>query len=238
MGELHLDVVKNRMIREFRVEASFGKPRVSYRETLTGPSEGRGEFARAMGAQQLYAEVEVEIEPHAEQRTPVAVSRLREGAIVPSLVPGILESLTNAAEGGGLYGYPLINVRIALTRAQYAETGSAEIALNAAAVAALRDALKRGHVAVLEPIMKLEVRTPEEYLGGIMKNLGGRRALVEDTKFTGKLVLIRGSVPLAEMFGYSTTIRSLSQGRASFNLEPLDYRPVPDNLVATFHQRH
>src|SRR5206468_8598665 len=123
-------------------------------------------------------------------------------------------------------------VRISLLAAKYAETGSAEIALNAAAVAALRDALRRGRVAVLEPIMRLEVRCPEEYLGGILKNLGGRRAQVEETRFAGNIVLLRGSAPLAEMFGYSTTLRSISQGRASFNLEPFDYRPVPDNLMA------
>ena len=123
-----------------------------------------------------------------------------------------------------------------LLGAKYAETGSAEIALNAAAAAGFRDALLHGKIAVLEPIMRLEVRCPEEYLGGVMKNLGGRRAIVEETKFTNRIVLIRGSVPLAEMFGYSTTIRSLSQGRASFNLEPLEYRPVPDSLLPTFQR--
>ena len=190
-----------------------------------------------IGTQQLYAEVEIGAEPNPSERKPEAVSRLREGDIPSGLVPGILESLANAAEGGGLYGYPLINVRIVLLKARYAESGQAEIALNAAASAAVRDALRRGRVAVLEPIMRLEIRTPEEYLGAVMKNLHGRRAIVEDTKFTPSAVLVRGSVPLAEMFGYSTNLRSLTQGRASFNMEPLDYRPVPDSLVATFHQK-
>jgi elongation factor G len=237
MGELHLDVIKNRMIREFKVEANFGKPRVSYRETLTAPVEGRGEFARAIGAQQLWAEAEIRIDPNPGTHKPTARSRLAEGTVPQALLSGILESLVNSAEGGGLYGYPLIEIAITLEAVRYEDTGSAEIALNAAAGAALRQALRHGKVAVLEPIMKLEVRTPEEYLGAVMKNLGGRRAVVEETKFTGTSVLVHGSVPLAEMFGYSTALRSLTQGRASFNLEPLDYRPVPDSLVATFHQK-
>ena len=237
MGELHLEVVKNRMIREFRVEANFGKPRVSYRETFTAPASGRAEFARALGAQQLWAEIEIGVEPRPGLRRPEAVARLGPGVLPQPLLAGVIEGLQNAAEGGGLFGYPLTEVRILLLGAKYAETGSAEIALAAAAAGSLRDALRKGSVTVLEPIMRLEVRSPEEYLGGILKNLGGRRAQVEDTKFTGSIVLVRGSVPLAEMFGYSTTLRSLSQGRASFNLEPLDYRPVPDTLLATFQKR-
>jgi len=237
MGELHLDVVKNRMIREFKVEANFGKPRVSYRETLTAAAAGRGEFARALGTQQLWAEVVVRIEPNPGTRRAVAKSALSEGTVPQALLQGILESLVNSAEGGGLYGYPLIEVAITLESARYEDTGSAEIALNAAAGAAIRASLRHGSASVLEPIMRLEVRTPEEYLGAVMKNLGSRRATVEETRFTGTSVLVHGSVPLAEMFGYSTALRSLSQGRASFNLEPLDYRPVPESLVATFHQK-
>jgi len=237
MGELHLDVVKNRMIREFNVQANFGKPRVSYRETFTGPASGRGEFARALGTQQLWAEVEIGIEPFADHRKPEAVSRLHQGRMPEPMVDGMLDSLLISAEGGGLYGFPLINVRIVLLEARYAETGSAEIAVNAAAAAALRDALRKGRVTILEPIMKFEVRCPEEYLGGILKNLGGRRAQIEDTKFTGKTVLVRGTVPLAEMFGYSTSLRSQSQGRGSFNLEPFDYSPVPEPLRASFQPR-
>jgi len=237
MGELHLDIVKNRMIREFHVGANFGKPRVSYREAFAEPVSGRGEFDRLLGSQHLHAEIEIGVEPQPDRRKVEVVSRLREGELPGSAVPGVLESLASGAEGGGLYGFPLIRIRIVLLGARYAETGSAEIALNAAAAAALRDALRRGKVVILEPIMRLEIRTPEEYLGAIMKNLHGRRALVEDTRFVGSVIVVRGSVPLAEMFGYSTTLRSLSQGRAVFSLEPLDYRPVPDTLAATFSRR-
>src|SRR6185436_5907068 len=150
MGELHLDVIKNRMIREFKVEANFGKPRVSYRETLTAPVEGRGEFARAIGTQQLWAEIEVRIDPNPGTRRPVAKSALAEGTVPQALLPGILESLVNSAEGGGLYGYPMIEIAITLESVRYEDTGSAEIALNAAAGAALRTALRHGKVAVLE----------------------------------------------------------------------------------------
>jgi len=136
-----------------------------------------------------------------------------------------------------VYGYPVVDVAITLVRARIGDQGQPEIALNSAATLAFREALRRAEIQVLEPIMKLEIRTPEEHLGAVVKNLGSRRAVVEETRFLRSIVLVRGTVPLSEMFGYSTTLRSLSQGRASFNMEPLDYRPVPPSLLAALVQK-
>ena len=240
MGELHIDIVKNRLARDFRVEAAFGKPRVSYRETVAGRVEGEAEFARMLGNQQHYAMVRLLVEPSSgtgDRGTARVASRLPEGTISPGLLPGLLETLRTAAEGGGVYGYPVVDVAITLVRARIGDQGQPEIALNSAATLAFREALRRAEIQVLEPIMKLEIRTPEEHLGAVVKNLGSRRAVVEETRFLRSIVLVRGTVPLSEMFGYSTTLRSLSQGRASFNMEPLDYRPVPPSLLAALVQK-
>ena len=239
MGELHIDIVRNRLARDFRVDASFGKPRVSYRETIASRVEAEAEFARVLGQQQHYAAVTVRVEPlHAEAAGEVRVaSALPEGTLPQSLTAGLLDTLRTAAEGGGVYGYPVVGVRIVLTRARSGDQGQPEIALNSAATLAFRETLRRAEISVLEPIMKLEIRTPEEHLGAIVKHLGSRRAIVEETRFVRNAVLVRGMVPLSEMFGYSTTLRSLSQGRASFHLEPLDYRPVPPSLLSALAQK-
>ena len=239
MGELHMDIVRNRLARDFHVEAAFGKPRVSYRETVTAPVQAEAEFARMLGQQQHYASVTVRLGPWAGQggakvRT---VSSLSEGTLPAPLIAGLLDTLRTAAEGGGLYGYPVVDVEITLIGAKVGDQGQPEIALNSAATLAFREALRRTQVSVLEPIMKLEIRTPEEHLGAVVKNLGSRRALVEETCFLPNAVLVRGTVPLSEMFGYSTALRSLSQGRASFHLEPLDYRPIPPSLLSALVQK-
>jgi elongation factor G len=237
MGELHIDVVKNRLARDFRIEAAFGKPRVSYRETVRDAIEGEAEFARMLGNQEHYALLRVLVEPSAQAGSVEVDSSLSDGSIPAGLLPGLLDTLRTATEGGGIYGFPVVGVKVTALKAKIGDQGQPEIALNSAATLAFRDALRHAKVSVLEPIMKLEIRTPEEHLGSIVKNLGSRRAIVEETKFMKKIVLVRGTVPLAEMFGYSTTLRSHSQGRASFNMEPLDYRPVPDSLVAVLAQK-
>lgn len=237
MGELHIEVLKNRMLRDFKVDAYFGKPRVSYKETIREQAEGIGEFSKMIGGQQVYGEVVVGIE-HYEQHLQVeVVNRMREGEIPREFIHDILDSIRNSAEGGGVYGYPVVDIRAAILEAKFDDPSTALIALNTAANLAFRDALKKAGGVVLEPYMKLEIRTPEEFIGPICKNLHGKRALIEDTSILKRIAIIRGVVPLSEMFGYSTEIRSISQGRASFNLEPLDYRPVPENLVALFHEK-
>ncbi len=237
MGELHIDILKNRMLRDFNLDAYFGKPRVSYKETAAAAAEGSGEFSKMIGNQNVYGKLSLGVEPSKGGKRVEVVNRIRETEIPSLYIPDILDSVRNSAEGGGIYGYPVINIRVILLEGRFDDPSTATIALNTAANLAFRDALKRATTKVLEPYMKLEVRTPEEYLGPICKNLNSKRALIEDTKILKKIAIVKGVVPLSEMFGYSTIIRSISQGRASFNLEPLDYRPVPDNLVELFHQK-
>jgi elongation factor G len=238
MGELHLDVVLSRMQRDFGVNAAYGKPRVSYRETARTSARAGAEYRRQVAGENLFARVELGIEPASDRSGEVEVlDRLRQGTLPQNFLPAILESVRNAAEGGGLYGYPVTSIRVVLLDAIYDDVGQPEIALNSATSMAFREALRAAGAQVLEPYGRLELRVPEDYLGGVVKTLSQRRAVVEETRFLRSSVLVRGVVPIGEMFGYLTTLRSQTQGRGSFSLEPLDYRPVPDSLVALHHER-
>jgi len=236
MGELHLEVVLQRMEREFRLKVSHGSPRVTYRETIAGPGEGQADFSRKVAGENLEATVQLGVEPLDDPGASVEVeSRLRPHTLSPSLLSGVLESMRNAASGGGVYGYAVTGVRVFLLGATYTDAGQPEIALNSATTHAFREAVKSAGSVVLEPYGKLEVRVPEEYLGGVMKTLNQRRALVENTDYLKKAVVIQGVAPIAEMFGYLTELRSASQGRAAFSIEPLDFRAVPRVLTAAQH---
>ncbi len=237
MGELHLEVLLNRMEREFKVQAHVGKPRVSYRETILEAVEGSGVFQRQLGNQTLHGEVSLRLEPEKGRRGVRVSHTLREGEIPREVLPKLQEALRGAAEGGGAYGFPLTGVHALVLKARVLEGNDPLAALNAAANMALFQALNRARSAVLEPIMRMEVRTPEDYLGTILKHLTARRALIQETQNLPSHVLIQGTAPLSEMFGFSTELRSLSQGRASFNLEPLDYQPVPEAIAAQFVKR-
>ncbi len=236
MGELHLEVVLARMEREFRLKVTHGKPRVTYRETVAGPGSGEALYERTVAGEDLSATVSLEVEPLADPGAPVEVeNRLPEFTLSPQLLEGILESMRNAGEGGGVYGYAVTGVRVILSGVKYADTGQPEIALNSATSHAFREAVREAGSVVLEPYGKMEVRVPEDYLGAVMKTLNQRRVMVEDTDYTKNAVTIKGVAPIAEMFGYLTNLRSSSQGRGSFSFEPLDYRPVPTALVALQH---
>jgi elongation factor G len=226
------------MQRDFGVNAVYGKPRVSYRETARAAARAGAEYRRQVAGENLFARVELGIEPASSASPGVEVlDRLRQGTLPQTFLPSILESVRNAAEGGGLFGYPVTSIRAVILDAAYDDVGQPEIALNSATSMAFREALRAAGSQVLEPYGRLEIRVPEEYLGGVVKTLSQRRAVVEETRFTRGNVLVGGVVPIGEMFGYLTTLRSQTQGRGSFSLEPLDYRPVPDSLVALHHER-
>ncbi len=238
MGELHLEVVLGHMQRDLGIEVLYGKPRVSYRETARQSARAHAEYRRKIGNDVLFARVEVELGPLTVAGAPVEVaSGLGDGELPQGFVPGLLETLRNAADGGGLYGYPVTGIRARLLAARYDDVGQPEIALNSATSMAFREALRQAGSAVLEPYGRLEVRVPEDNLGAVVKTLGQRRAVVEETAFHKGNVLIHGVVPIGDMFGYLTVLRSQTQGRGSFSLEPLDYRPVPQNLIALHHDR-
>ena len=238
MGELHLEVVLQRMQRDFGLHVLAGKPRVSYRETVAAAARAASEYSRKIGDDQLWARVEAGIAPTVPAAAPAEfVDATARGRVPGAYLPAIRESLLNAAAGGGLYGYPVTGVLVSLHDAQFADAGQPEIALNSAASMTFRELLMRAGPIVLEPYGRLEVRVPEDCLGGAVKTLHHRRALVEDTAYHRDAVTIRGVVPIAEMFGFLTVLRSQTQGRGTFSLEPLDFRPVPENLVAQQHHR-
>jgi elongation factor G len=238
MGELHLEVILQRMQREFNVEVNYGKPRVSYRETIREAATGSAEYRRQVAGDNLFARAEIGIEPLDDPGMPLeVVSTLSEGTLPRAFLASTMDSIRNAAEGGGSYGYPVVGARVCLREATYEDVGQPEIALNSATSLAFREALRQAGGVVLEPYGKLEVRVPEDFLGGVVKSLNQRRAVVEDTQFARGNVLIKGVAPIGEMFGYLTVLRSQTQGRGSLSLEPFDYRPVPDNLAALHHER-
>ncbi|MDH3285431.1 MAG: elongation factor G [Acidobacteriota bacterium] len=241
MGELHLEVLRNRMQREFRVEARFGRPRVSYRETVTESAVGKGRFEKRIGEAAISARAALTIEPRPRKpgdRTipPVEIDPGTALATLPQeLQHEALEIIRSSCSAGGTYGYAVVDVCISLKSLDLGDAPDPLIPLGAVLSLAMRDALQNSSAAVLEPIMRLEVRVPDDFLGVVVKDLGSRRAEIRETGVTGTLSFVRGFVPLAEMFGYSTDLRSLTQGRGSFSLEPFDYRVLPAELTAKEH---
>jgi elongation factor G len=233
IGELHLDVLANRLKRDFKVDARVGKPRVSYRQTVTGQGTGRGRFEREAGQKRLFGAVVLEVEPwvpEAGARNRVKfVNALKTGELSRELIRAAEEGAVSAASAGGDFGYPIINIQIKLVSAEYHEQDSVDVAYNAAATFAFEDACKKAGLAMLEPLMRLEVSVPEDFYGTVLNDLQTRRASIEAIEVHGDNRVIKGTTPLAEMFGYSSTVRSLTQGRAGFSMEPHDYAIAPES---------
>ena len=235
MGELHLEILKNRMLRDYKLKAHVGRPRVSYRETIkTAVKRIQGTCIRQTGGTGLYAKVTIDLEPQVQPKgapTMVFVNKLKGGVIPPEFLPAIEASLREEAKSGGRTGFPLVDLKVTLTDGDFHDVDSNELAYRFAASDALRKAVHEAGAVLLEPIMKLEVVTPEDYLGNITADLSSRRALIEKTYNRGKVMVIEARAPLEKMFGYSTAVRSLSQGRASYSLEPLEYAAAPDSML-------
>jgi elongation factor G len=237
MGELHLEILKNRMIRDFRLKVHVGRPRVSYRETIKrGVKKVEGTCIRQTGGAGLYAKITIDIEPETQPKgAPVirVLNKLKGGVIPQQFMPAIDAGLREEAKSGGRTGYPLVDLKVTLVDGATHDVDSSDLAFRFAASDALRKAVHDAGAVLLEPIMRLEIVTPEEYLGGITADLSSRRALIDHTTTRGKLMVIEARAPLEQMFGYSTAVRSLSQGRASYTMEPLEYAPAPDSLLET-----
>lgn len=232
MGELHLEVTRNRMQREFNVAAFFGRPRVSYRETVTIRGAGKGEFEKRISDVLVSGRAAVEILPR--PRTPgdrslppveVDVSRISK-LLSSSLEREAQDILIRGCNSGGTHGYPIVDVKVNVLAFRHNDPPDLSVPLLGTLTLALREAIAQAQTIVLEPVMDLEVRVPEEFLGAIMKDLGSRRTEIRETEIVDGASVIRGLVPLAEMFGYSTQMRSLTQGRGSFSMEPYDYQPA------------
>jgi elongation factor G len=234
MGELHLEIMCHRLERDMGVPVKPGKPRVAYRETISRTAEAEGRFVRQAGGRGQFAVVRVRVEPF--QPAPGAehfqfVNRIRPGAVRPEFIPAIEQGVRMSALSGVLGSYPLINVRVTLLDGQEHSQDSSDVAFETAASMAVQKAIQEAAPVLLEPIMRVEVVTPEEYFGPINGDLMARRATITDTGMRARNHVIHAEAPLAEMFGYVTAIRSLSQGRASYSMEPCRYQRMPDDLA-------
>ena len=231
MGELHLEVLKNRMLRDFNVAANVGAPRVTYRETIRRAVEGvEGRLIRQTGGHGQYGIVFINIEPFKGEEPVVFENKVRGGHVPREFIRAIEESIINTAAGGVLSGYPLVNVKVTLVDGKAHDVDSSDIAFAAAASIALHKAVEEAGIRLLEPLMRVEALTPEEFIGQVIADLSSRRANITEIADRGPLKIIHCLVPLAEMFGYSTTLRSVSQGRASYTMEPHDFVEVPQNI--------
>jgi elongation factor G len=237
MGELHLEVIKNRLVRDYQLNVKFYKPRVSYRETIREVAQVTGQCNRQIGSQTLFARLQVRFEPLEDLSAKVIVlDRTPPEKMLPeNLRQAALEELKNRAEGGGLIGsFPLTGIRISILGAETAEVGSDEVAFRIAASDAFDEGLKLGGPALLEPVMKMDISTPADYLGEIVGDLQQRRGLIEKTESRGYITQVNALVPLKELFGYSSAIRSLSQGRAGCSMEPQGYQVAPQEDMDSF----
>lgn len=231
MGELHLEVIKDRMVREFGVKVRVHKPRVSYRETVRKAVDVEGEFSRQVGAATHSAKVRLRVEPFEGEEAVSVENDLKPGVLPAAMVSVLEQAVEEGANAGGIYGNPLMRVRFRITGVDYKESESNDVALTAAAARAVAEGLEKAGCVLLEPVMKLEVVTPEEFIGNVQADLNARRASIVRTENRGRLWVIEAEVALAKMFGYSTQVRGISQGRASYSMEPLKYAEAPPDVL-------
>jgi len=229
MGELHLEVIKDRMLREYKVDANVGSPRVAYKQTIKGSARGEEKFVQQTGGRGLFGHVIVEIEPFKGEIPITFENHITGGEIPKQFIPVIETSARETAESGGVSGYPLIDLKVRLVGGSHHPVDSCDPAFSRAASVALSNAVDEAGVVTLEPIMRVEVVVPEGHLGDVLNDLHSRRATVAGMGARAGLRIIRAEAPLSEMFGYATGLRSLTQGRGTYSMEPLEYRPVPAN---------
>jgi elongation factor G len=234
MGELHLEVIKHRLLRDFRLNVRVHKPRVSYRETIERAVEVTGECHRNVGGQMLAAKLRIRMEPFAKGVKPVTVVVAPGGVLPEQFLMPATEVLNEQGEGGGALGFPLMHVKVTVLGGEVHETESNELAFRYAAGDAFDKGLREAGVVLLEPIMRLEVTVPAEHLGDIMGDLQQRRAMITRTHVRGRNTVIEAHAPLASLFGYSSAMRGLSQGRATCTMEPHSYGPAPEDVLQGF----
>ena len=234
MGELHLEVIQHRLQRDFGLKVKVHNPRVSYRETIAGPAEAVGECNRLMNGVQHIADVKIHVEPYDSPTGANVISNALDHGLPAEMLAVVLEELENAAASGGLLGFPLMRVKARLLGGTVHETGSSEIAFRTAAHLAFDAALRAAGEVLLEPIMRLEVSTPDDHVGDLINDLQQRRAIINDQESRGGRTVIHAQAPLEKLFGYSSAMRSLSQGRASCSMQPSTYSPAPDEVLQRF----
>jgi elongation factor G len=231
MGELHLEIIVDRMKREFKVEANVGKPQVAYRETIRGTVESEGKFIRQSGGRGQYGHVWLKLEPNEQGKGYEFINGIVSGSVPREFIPAVDKGIKEAVDTGVMAGYPVVDVKVTLFDGSYHDVDSNEMAFKIAGSMGFKDGFRRAKPVILEPIMKVEVVTPEEYSGDVIGDLNRRRGQITGMEDSAAGKAILADVPLAEMFGYATTVRSMSQGRATFTMEFSKYVEVPPNIA-------
>ena len=233
MGELHLDIIVDRMKREFKVEANVGKPQVAYKETITKSAEAEGKYIRQSGGRGQYGQCWLKVEPMERGKGFEFVDEIKGGVIPREYIAPIGKGAKEALEKGILAGYPVIDVRVTVYDGSFHEVDSSEAAFKIAGSLAVQEGAKKAGLVLLEPMMKVEVLTPEQFMGEVIGDLNSKRGQIQEMRDRAGVKVIDAMVPLAEMFGYATSLRSMSQGRASYNMEFANYAEVPRNVAET-----
>jgi elongation factor G len=232
MGELHLEIIVDRLLREFKVDANVGRPQVAYRETVRNAVHGiRGRFVRQSGGRGQYGDAVIDMEPNGQGAGYEFINKIVGGSIPREYIPSIDAGIKEAMEAGVLAGFPVVDIKITLVDGSYHDVDSSEMAFKVAGSMAFKEASKRAKPVLLEPVMAVEVVTPEEYMGDVIGNINSRRGQIEGMEPRGNAQVIRAKVPLAEMFGYATDVRTMSQGRATYTMQFLHYAEVPNSIA-------
>ena len=233
MGELHLEIIRDRLLREFKVDANAGAPQIAYRETISKNASAEGKFVRQSGGRGQYGHAVINIQP-AERGKGITIDNKIVGGVIPKeFIPAVIAGIEEAIAGGVLANYPMVDVSVQLVDGSFHEVDSNELAFKMAGIFAFKEAAKKASLLLLEPVMKVEVTTPDEYQGDILGDLNRRRGKIVSIDSKPQVTILNSEVPLAEMFGYATAVRSLSKGRASYSMEPNKFEPVPTSIVNT-----
>jgi elongation factor G len=232
MGELHLDIIRDRMHREFKVEATAGKPQIAYRETITRTAEAEGKFIRQSGGKGQYGHVVVKMEPNVKGKGIEILNEIVGGAIPREFIKPATDGILEGANNGVVAGFPVVDVIVRMVDGSFHEVDSSELAFKMAGIFAFKEAMKKADPILLEPIMGVEVTTPEEYQGDLMGDINRRRGAIQGIENKNGAAIVNAFVPLENLFGYVTDIRSLSKGRASAVITPSHFEQVPNALLA------
>jgi elongation factor G len=232
MGELHLEIIVDRLRREFKVEANTGAPQIAYRETITAAAPGEGKLVKQSGGRGQYGHVRLAVRPNEKGKGLTIENKIVGGEIPKDYHNAVFKGVNESMLNGIIAGYPVIDVHVDVLGGSFHEVDSNENAFTMAAIFAMKDAFKKAKAILLEPIMAVEVSTPDDYQGDVMGDLNRRRGQIQNMESKGKLAVIRANVPLKEMFGYSTAVRTLSSGRASYSMTPSHFEQVPGNIVS------
>jgi len=231
MGELHLEIICDRLKREFNVSANTGAPQIAYRETITKEAEGEGKFIRQSGGRGQYGHACIKVMPNEKGKGVEVTNEIVGGTIPKEYIPAVINGIEEAIKGGVYAGFQVIDIKVEVTDGSFHEVDSNELAFKMAGIFALKDAFKKAGPILLEPIMKVECTTPDEYQGDLLGDINRRRGVINGIEAKNGQTILNAQVPLAEMFGYSTAIRSLSKGRASYSMEPLNFEQVPNSVL-------